>query len=360
MTRGLHPVARLAALAVTAAALAGAPTRPAAAQEQPQQPAPTPQYREHVEVQTVILEVRVVDSRNEPVRGLVAEDFRVSVGGKPIALDSVEWEGAPDRQAIADRLLAGEDVGTIEPPPPRLIVLFYQIGDDRSRLIGHVRMARQMDDFIDTLALDDKVAVVAFGSRLRVLLDFTDDRVALADAIKVTAINTDVERPRRTGSPSLVRSLDWGAAARATEPETALLLTANALEPIPGPKTMLMLGWGLGHLTRTGVVLDDDYGPARSALARAHTTVFTLDVTDADSHTLEVGLQQVAEDTGGTYSKTHEFPTLALDRIERALLGHYTLTFARPDLPDGVHPVTVELTRRKADVLWQDTIVLRH
>jgi hypothetical protein len=192
--RAPHPAAA-AALSLLAALLL---LRPAAAQ---QQPAPTPQYREHVEVQTVILEVRVVDGRNEPVRGLVADDFRVTVGGTRVALDSVEWEGAPDRQAIADRLLAGEDVGTIEPPPPRLIVLFYQIGDDRSRLIGHVRMARQMDDFIDTLALDDKVAVVAFSSQLRVPLDFTDDRVALADAIKVTAINTDVERPRRTGSP---------------------------------------------------------------------------------------------------------------------------------------------------------------
>jgi len=352
MIRHPHPASRLGALVLAAAAAGATGARSAGAQR--------PQFRERVEVQTVMLEVRVVDGRNEPLRGLVAEDFRVTVGGKPIALDSVAWEGAPDRQSIADRLLAGEDVGTIAPPPPRLIVLFYQIGDDRSRIVGHVRMARQMDDLVDTLALDDKVAVVAFGSQLRVLLDFTDDREALAEAIKVTAINTDLPRPRRIGSPSLVRYLDWAAAAKATEPETALLLTANALEAIPGPKTLLMLGWGLGHLTRAGVVLDDDYGPARSALARSHTTVFTLDVTDAGSHSLEVGLQQVAEDTGGTYSKTHEFPGLALDRIERALLGHYTLTFARPDLPDGVHPVRVELTKKHADVLCQGSIELRH
>ena len=106
--------------------------------------------------------------------------------------------------------------------------------------------------------------------------------------------------------------------------------------PIPGPKTVLLLGWGLGHLTPTGAVVEDaDYQPARRALARAHATVFVLDVTDADSHSLEVGLQQVADDTGGTYSKTHEFPGLALDLLERALVGHYVLTFARPDLPDG-------------------------
>ncbi len=310
-------------------------------------------------MQTVILEVRVVDRKHEPLRGLGHDDFRVSVGGKPVTLDSVSWQGGEDREKIADRLLAGEDVHDIAPPPPRLIVLFYQIADDRSRLVGHVRMALNMDGFIDSLNLEDRVAVVAFGSQLRVLLDFTDDREALAEAIKVTSIGTDIQQPRRIGWPSLVEKVDWRAAAKAMRPESGLLVTANALETIPGPKTLLLIGWGLGHLSRGAIVEDNDYQPARRALARSHTTVFTLDVTDADSHSLEVGLQQIADDTGGTYSKTHEFPRIALDLIEQALIGHYELSFARPDLPDGVYPVKVELTKQRADVLSQDSLELR-
>jgi VWFA-related protein len=325
-----------------------------------QQPQATPQYQEHVEVQTVMLEVRVVDSKSEPVRGLGIGDFRVTVGGVPVVLDDVAWEGIPDREEIAERLLAGEDVGKVPLPPPRLIVLFYQAGDDRSRIVGHLRMARQMDDLVDSLELDDKVAVVALGSQLRVALDFTTDRDALLEAMKVTTINSDVPRPYRYGTPSITANLDWRAAAKASTPETAILLLAEALEMIPGPKTMLMLGWGIGHLTRSGVALDADYGPAREALARSHTTVFTLDVTDAASHSLEVGLEQIAEDTGGTYSKTHEFPKLAIDRIERAMLGHYVIAFARPDLPDGSYPLKVAVDRKKVDVLCESSIVLRH
>ena len=55
-------------------------------------------------------------------------------------------------------------------------------------------------------------------------------------------------------------------------------------------------------------------------------TVFALDITNADYHTLEVGLEQVAEDTGGFYAKTHLFagpgPGAAGARPVRALRAH--------------------------------------
>ena len=81
---------------------------------------------------------------------------------------------------------------------------------------------------------------------------------------------------------------------RAATPETALLLTARALEPLRGPKALVFFGWGMGTLSGSMVFLDADYGPARQALLDARVTVFSLDVTDADYHTLEVGLEQVA------------------------------------------------------------------
>jgi hypothetical protein len=99
------------------------------------------------------------------------------------------------------------------------------------------------------------------------------------------------------------------------------------------------------------VFLDHDYGPARQALVEGRVTVFALDVTNADYHTLEVGLEQVAEDTGGFYAKTHLFPGQAIDRLERALSGHYVLTFAKPDLPPGEHEIDIGLVGRKGTVL---------
>ena len=86
-------------------------------------------------------------------------------------------------------------------------------------------------------------------------------------------------------------------------------------------------------------------------MADARVTVFSLDVTDADSHTLEVGLQQVADDTGGFYARTRDFPNVAMDRLESAIEGYYSLSFVKPTLKRGSHDVKVRVPSRGADVL---------
>jgi hypothetical protein len=79
--------------------------------------------------------------------------------------------------------------------------------------------------------------------------------------------------------------------------------------------------------------------------------VFTLDVTDADYHSLEVGLEQVSYDTGGFYAKTHLFQAQALRRLEGALAGHYVLVLEAPRLPPGPHRLRVRLRGREGTVL---------
>ena len=61
------------------------------------------------------------------------------------------------------------------------------------------------------------------------------------------------------------------------------------------------------ELSGPGISFHSDYGIARRALLEADVTVFTLDVTDADHHTLEVGLQDIAAETGGFYARAHNF-----------------------------------------------------
>ena len=79
--------------------------------------------------------------------------------------------------------------------------------------------------------------------------------------------------------------------------------------------------------------------------------VFSLDVTDADYHSLEVGLQRVAEDTGGIYLRTRLNPAGSLTRLKGALAGYYVLTFERPPGRRGAHRVGVRLVGRKGTVL---------
>lgn len=58
------------------------------------------------------------------------------------------------------------------------------------------------------------------------------------------------------------------AASRAATPETALLVLAEALKDVPGSKSLVFFGWGLGRFSSTGVHMERDYGPARRALDR--------------------------------------------------------------------------------------------
>ncbi len=66
---------------------------------------------------------------------------------------------------------------------------------------------------------------------------------------------------------------------------------------------------------------------------------------------LEVGLKQVAQDTGGFYAKTHDSPAVAMARLTEALAGYYVITFEKPPGRRGSHQVNVSLVGRKGTVL---------
>ncbi len=122
---------------------------------------------------------------------------------------------------------------------------------------------------------------------------------------------------------------------------------------------MVMFGWGLGDfIPGVGVAMTHDYIPAKRALESSRTTVFVLDVTEADYHTLEAGLQMAAKDTGGSYQKTYLFPQLAMDKIEKTMSGYYVLVVKRPpELQRGVHKILVDVKRRGIEILARDSFV---
>ena len=318
-------------------------------------------FREKVDVERVVIDARAVDGRGQPILGLAATNFQVKVDGKPVALESATWvTGTPPDELLpaveGDAATAG-DVVVGGLPRGRLIVMLFQKDFDPSRLTGLLRMQGKAVKFLETLGPEDRVAVLTFDYHLKLWQDFTADRERLRLAIQRSLFFGKFPSGQSVDPPSLAEGFDFDAAKRAAEPETALLVTARALLPLRGPKSLVFFGWGMGRLSGDHVFLDADYGPARQALLEARTTVFTLDVTDADSHTLEVGLEQVAADTGGFYAKTHLFPALAMARLEGALAGHYLLVFEKPGYKRGAHRVEVKLQGIRGDVLAKSSYV---
>ncbi|HEV8118647.1 MAG TPA: VWA domain-containing protein [Thermoanaerobaculia bacterium] len=309
-------------------------------------------FREEARVELVVVDAHVTDRYGDPIPNLTPADFRARVDDKPVLLESVDWIPADLPEIPFDTTLSAAEPGKpiLLAPPGRLIVLFFQTGFEHSRLVGLVRMSLQARRFLDDLLPTDRVAVVSYDSHLKLRQDFTNDHERIREAL-YDAIRTGREAPIETAYfPSIAEHFDFAAAKDAATPERGLFILARALAPIPGGKTMLFFGWGLstvGGISGPTPTEQHDYGNAMRALAAARTNIFTLDVTDADFHSLEVHLENLALATGGTYQKTHLFPSLAMDRVRRAISGRYVLTFKSPPGPRGYHSIEVKLLGHK-------------
>ena len=336
------------AIAAGVAAFAGAASRERADDSQER-------VRESVTAERVVVDVRVIDNLGNPVAGLGAPDFSLRVDGRPVPIESVEW--IPGGPVPASPLPAVDAAAPPAEEPPaargRLVVLFFQTDYEFSRITGQMRMIRQALTFLDGCGPEDRLAVLSYDSRLKLRQDFTRDRDKLRRAIRRTLYSDDAPDPPPGEFPSLAASLDFAAARRASLPEHALRVIGQGLSALPGSKSLLYFGWGLGNFdSMMGLILDHNYGLARAALLRSHTSVFVLDVTTADFHSMEGGLEAIAGDTGGLYVKTHVFPGFAMQKVARAISGEYLLSFVRPPLRRGWHDMSIRVPgHRQATVL---------
>ena len=158
---------RLAALAavlvVTTAGLRGAQQPSPQPPQQP--PPPAPVFRSGVE--TLPLDVTVVNGQGEPVRDLIASDFTVRLDGRPRRVLSAQWvPSTGDAKSItgAPALPAGY-VSNEQASGGRLIVL---VVDQPNIRFGEMRPLREaVEAFIDRLSSADRMAVVGFGTGAR-------------------------------------------------------------------------------------------------------------------------------------------------------------------------------------------------
>jgi VWFA-related protein len=339
---------RPAAPAALLLGLAGLLAAPAAAQE----PSRKGSITAKASVEKVLVDAYVLGSRGGALLGLTPSDFLLKVGGEEVPVEEVEFIPA-DRSELPPRKGAvpeAKEPGTPEFPQGRLIVLFFQADFSRNRLVGHMRMANEMVAFLDRLLPTDRVAVLSYDSHLKLRLDFTNDRAAIHRALFETLrIGGAPDPPPASPFPSLAAHFDVESARKAANVERGLYVTAKALEGIPGGKVMFFLGWGL-HVNRSPTDWKW-HALAVNALQQARVNVFTLDVSDADWHTLEVTLMRLADLTGGTYAKTHVFSTQALELAFRAIEGRYVVVFTRPDRPPGRHSLDLSLRAKKGRVL---------
>jgi VWFA-related protein len=319
---------------------------------------PAPRYTEQVEVERVLVDVRVLDSEGRPVVGLDADDFSVKIGGKPVPIESAMWVGDATSRGVAEAAETVEHAPvTDDGRPGRLIVFLFQKDLEPSRLAGLMRMLIESQSFIDNLTPRDRVAVLSFDSQLKIWLDFTNDREAIRQVLRRRILFDDPQPVLPAGALSLVSRLDSVTASKTYTIEKALHRIADAVRGLPGSKSIVFVGHGFGRFGWTGVTMEHGYEEARDALVAARTSVFSLDVTNADYHSLEAGLQMVSRETGGFFARTHLFTAQAMNRLSGVLAGYYVLFLEQPQVRPGTHDIRVRLTKRQGTVLARENYV---
>lgn len=312
------------------------------------------QLEENVTVERILVDVRVfIDGLLS--RDLEPEDFEVTVGRKQAQVESVTFvNDLPGRKSLSKRPVQPVPKGFVF-PEGRLLIVFIQTDFARhpSRLEGQMKFLQYGGDLLDGLQPEDRVAVFSFDSHLKFRLDFTNDREAIVKAM-FDSLRIDLPAPPpAVPEPSLASRLDRRQLKASVSSEAALRILADAVRDIPGQKTLLLLGWGLGlrKSGQGGVGMRHEWPQTRKALDAARIVIHALDTTYADSHDLEVGLKRAAAETGGIYSKTHVFPEISIAQVRGMIAGHYELELRRPArLREGAHDLRVRVKRDGATV----------
>ncbi|HEX2643797.1 MAG TPA: hypothetical protein VHU81_12460 [Thermoanaerobaculia bacterium] len=318
-------------------------------------------FQAEITVSLATVVVRVLGPDGKPLVGLRPEDFRVRMGKKEIPVVAVDWttRATANEESVAEPVepvpaRPAEPLPAVEPSTPGKWVLFFVQADlEPLRIKGQMNLLPMVRKFLDTLDPGDRLAMVSYDSHLRLRLDWTGSRDAVYDALRQAVrfggdFALDGDGSVRDSMKDL---LDLDAAKRAASPEKALVVTADALSRLPGEKVVVYVGWGLGRYTPEGVKITQTFKDAVKALRQAQATVFVLDITAADYHSLEVGLQAVASATGGTYAKTYVFPEQALKLLAQAISGYYVLSLDRNEIPAEGGEVRIELRDKKGIVL---------
>lgn len=298
---------------------------------------PPPKFGEKIEVNLVLLDAIVTDSRGNQILGLDKSDFAVKENGVEQPVDSLEY--FTNRQLLtAPEEKAPFKVERIH--EERYFIFFFDKpgvpGD--TELYDRLFLARNaVRDFVDReIKPGDVIAVVGHDVRLKVYSDFTNDKQRLERAIDdVVRFGRGLTTAPKNGGPSILREVDSGRMLAGTGTVyEALDALGDALRPIRGRKNVVLFSAGIlepGEEVRDGLILNESrfYQPMIRSLNRANVTVFAASLWNDPTFIPAVHqtLQRIANETNGEYFPYTVSYGPTLNRIEQINNGYYLLGY---------------------------------
>jgi VWFA-related protein len=293
-------------------------------------------FEERIDVNAVLLDVIVTDTRGNHILGLAKDDFVVKENGVEQAVDSVDYftnrrlldareETAPFK---VERVLEN-----------RYFIFFFDKPQEPGSLRSDLTLARDaVRDFVRTEMKDtDRVAIVGHDVRLKVYSDFTSDRKQLERALNdAVQFGLGLKDAPTGEEPSILRSVDTKAMIDQTGTVyEAIDFLADGVKSIRARKNLVLISPGIvdryetianGMITNRSPNLD----PMLQSLNAANVSVYgmqlqreSLDATPL----IHQRLEEISESTGGRYFRFNTSFKPALERVENVNSGYYLVTY---------------------------------
>jgi VWFA-related protein len=327
----------------------------------------------------VVVDVTVTDASGKPITNLTKDDFILTEDNKPQTvlscdLQRLETEALPVvKPALTDRNTAPT------PPKPatsvrtsgnseikfqdrRLIVMLFDLSSMQAP--EQVRAAEAASKFLNTqITRSDMVSIMTFGSTLKTVQDFTDDRDLLLAAIRGLHIGESSEQAAMADTGA--DSEDQSGAFVADETEfnifntdlklAALEDAASRLAQYPEKKALVYLSSGV---EKTGLDNQSQLRATVNAAVRANVAFYPIDARglvamppggDASQagavgsklysgagqrslrdslHNQQETLVTLAADTGGKALLDSNDLTRGITQIQKDIESYYILSYA--------------------------------
>jgi VWFA-related protein len=315
------------------------------------EPIPKPAFGEKVEVNAVLVDAVVTDSKGNQILGLNQDDFLVTEQGVPQTLDSADY-------FTSRRLLNSTEENApfkAERVHEERYVIFFFDKPEGGELFSRLALARQaVNDFLDRhMTEGDKVAIVGHDVRLLVYSDFTSDKKQLRNALdQVARFGRGVTKADgNTTSPSILRNIDAGRMMSHTGTVyEALTELGDSVKPIRARKNLVLFSAGIhepGEQVRNGILLNRSrfYDPMIWSLNAANVTVYAMNLMpDASSAPIfHQTLESLGHDTNGDYYRFAITYNAPLNQVAKASAGYYLLSYRTEKKGRGFQKVAVSV-----------------
>lgn len=315
-----------------------------AAQQQP--------FQEQIDVNAVLLDVIVTDSRGNQILGLGKDDFIVKENGVAQSVESVDYF---TNRRLLDQREENAPFKVERVHENRYFVFFFDKPQDASSLFDELNRARRATmEFVNDMQPTDFVAIVGHDMRLKIYSDFTSDKKQLEKAASdAMRFGNGLTTAAKTEGPSLLRAMD----ARELVNDTGtvyegLHFLADALRPIRARKNVVLFSPGImdqHESLRNGTIVSRStkFDEALRSLNAANVAVYGVQLQDDPGITpaLHQRLGELSDQTGGRYFQFNTSFEPAVENIEQANSGYYLLSYSskKPKGEKGYQKVDVKL-----------------